>query len=851
MFYEYADTRPCARAEDPSIQLFFQLTATLAAAGLFYEAFIGVSIFLMGLNRTFQTNNTTRRRLRLNRKMLYVFAFLATIYTLMALDIQVVHEGWIAEVHGGQQIVYSLRYIEWVMCAPMVLSISGQLDHAPDGSPRNGMVPSSLLTGIYCAIAWQGLVVKDFYAAWASITWAFVSYFVASAEQMAFAWHIKDKGSSGKLRCGLIVYIVIMMGFYGVVYLLPIPGWISTTFENKFYCVGDISFKLATSIMLIASNDLAANHDMITHAKTLADDLEILIHTAAVPIIGTNDAGLINEWNRTAAKLTGLPEDLAMGKKLIDMFGTASRAEAAKVIRQAMLGHEGGSVETTLNPGQLEGWCSAELSLKKATLVLSATPRRDKKGLIKGVTLVGYDLTEVTAYKEAEARKINFMAIVSHELRSPLHGIIGLMEHLSEEEEDPSKLRFMKMASNCGNRLIDLVVNIMDMASMVSVGSRDKTAPVKNLLPDPVDLNKIMDEILILVKSSTDKAGKSLLKKGVDLVSEVNDLPVIEADAHKCTQVFFNIITNACKFTEKGKIIVTSRVDPDYGNWVEVSVSDTGKGISQVSLERIFQPFEQEDNSMIRGYQGIGLGLSIAHEVVRRHGGFIAVESEVGVGSTFTVRLPKMMKDCTEAVVTEPEDIQFPMDEVEKPSQLSEDPVGNAPTPRPLLKPKILSVDDDATNQELIKRTLGSRYDVDVAMDGYEALNYLKSCNRAPDVMLLDVMMPGLSGFDVCRAVRQEMHIPPVRLPILMLSASAEAESIAAGLDSGANDYITKPFHKQILTAHVEAALRLSHWHKQELDQAAGRPMRRVRMFRSEADSENGVRRRVVPNHCD
>jgi DNA-binding response OmpR family regulator len=191
------------------------------------------------------------------------------------------------------------------------------------------------------------------------------------------------------------------------------------------------------------------------------------------------------------------------------------------------------------------------------------------------------------------------------------------------------------------------------------------------------------------------------------------------------------------------------------------------------------------------------------------------------------------------------------MDEVEKLSQLSEDPVGNAPTPRPLLKPKILSVDDDATNQELIKRTLGSRYDVDVAMDGYEALNYLKSCNRAPDVMLLDVMMPGLSGFDVCRAVRQEMHIPPVRLPILMLSASAEAESIAAGLDSGANDYITKPFHKQILTAHVEAALRLSHWHKQELDQAAGRPMRRVRMFRSEADSENGVRRRVVPNHCD
>merc|ERR1712083_1164498 len=184
------------------------------------------------------------------------------------------------------------------------------------------------------------------------------------------------------------------------------------------------------------------------------------------------------------------------------------------------------------------------------------------------------------------------------------------------------------------------------------------------------------------------------------------------------------------------------------------------------------------------------------------------------------------------------------MNEVDQPRQLGKDPVGDALTPGPLLKPRILSVDDDATNQEVITRTLGSRYDVDVAMDGYEALNYLESCDRAPDVMLLDVMMPGLSGFDVCRAVRQEMHISPVQLPILMLSASAEAESIAAGLDSGANDYISKPFHKQILTAHVEAALRLSHGHKRELDLAAGRATDKLR----NTGTEDGVRRRLVSN---
>ncbi|CAK0796632.1 unnamed protein product [Prorocentrum cordatum] len=823
VFYEYADRRPCARAEDPSIAGFMRMTAILAAAGLCYETCIGISIPLMGLNRTFQSDNSTRRRLRLNKKMTYVFAFLCTVYTLMANDIQVVHEGWLAAHHGGHQIVYSLRYVEWVFCAPMVLSISGQLDHAPDGTPRNGMVPSSLLTGIYCAIAWQGLVVKDVYAAWVLIAWAFVCFFVASVEQLAFALYIKDQGSSGRLRCSLILYLVVMIGAYGVVYLLPVPGWITATWENKFYCVFDISFKLGTSVMLIVSNDLAANHEVITRAKAVAEDLETLIQMAAVPIIGANDAGLVNEWNQKAVELTGLPADLAMGKKLIHMMGIGSRAQAEQVIGKALLGHEGGSVETTLNPGQLEGWCRQDLCLKAATLVLSATPRRNKAGFIKGVTLVGYDLTEVTAYREAEQRKINFMAIVSHELRSPLHGIIGLMEHLCDEEEVPSKLRFLKMASSCATRLLDLVMNIMDMASMVSADPKNKQKPVKKLSHDPVELSKILDEIIVLVKNSLDKTGKSLLKKDVELASEVGELPIIEADAHKCTQVFYNLITNACKFTEKGKIVVTSKVDPDDGKWVEIMVTDTGKGISQVALDRIFLPFEQEDNSMIRGYQGIGLGLSIAHEVVQRHGGSIVVESEIGVGSTFTVRLPKVMKDSVAAAVTEPLAAQLSANKAEKPGQFSEDPViSEAPVPQRLLKPKVLSVDDDETNQEVVKRTLGSDYDVVVAMDGYEAIDYLKSCDVLPDLMLLDVMMPGLSGFQVCKTVREEMHISQFQLPILMVSACGENEAIIASLNSGANHYINKPFHKQVLTAHLSASLRLSQDHKQELERAAG-----------------------------
>eukprot|EP00927_Polykrikos_kofoidii_P082177 TRINITY_DN8100_c0_g2_i1.p1 TRINITY_DN8100_c0_g2~~TRINITY_DN8100_c0_g2_i1.p1 ORF type:complete len:884 (-),score=155.00 TRINITY_DN8100_c0_g2_i1:123-2774(-) len=821
IFCEYADVRPAVLDEDPWMAWFLRLTATLALAGFFYEFGFAITINLMDWEKVFQDDLVSRRRLRLNRKMVFVFMFLTTVYTLMATDIQVVHKGWIAEYYGGHQIVYTLRFIEWTICAPIVLSVPGQLDHAPDGSPRNGIIPSALLTGVYCSISWQGLVVKDIWVAWALIIWAFVSFFVASVEQLAFAWHIKDKGKSGKLKGAMIVYLVIVIGIYGVIYLLPIPGWISATFENKFYCIGDISFKILTSVSLLVSEDLAANNEMRIRALTVAEDLRSLIETAAVPIISMNDKGQITEWNAKAANLTGLPSDLAIGKNLIRMLGVGSQAEAEAVTRQVLAGETAGSLETTLNPSQVEGLDHKELRLNRVTLVLSITPRRNKAGHVKGVTLVGYDLTEVAAFREAETRKVNFMAIVSHELRSPLHGIIGLMEHLCEGEGDSGKLRFMKLVSNCANRLLDLVVNIMEMASMVSKNANSTTKPVKQLSRDPVELSKIIDEILVLVGRSTDKNRQSLLKKGVELVSEVKDLPIIEADAHQCSQVFYNIITNACKFTITGKIVVSGQVDPEC-NWVEVSVTDTGKGISRGSLERIFEPFEQEDNSLIRGYQGVGLGLSIAHEVVQRHGGFITVESEVDVGTTFTVRLPVVMADYTPEVVEEPV-VQEPvgempsMDEKRAPNVQSE--VSGA---GPVSRPKILSVDDDPTNQEVIQSALGSKFDVDVVLGGEEALDYLKNCDKLPDLMLVDVMMPGVSGFDVCRYVREEMHLSPTQFPILMVSASSRTVSMVDALESGANNYVSKTFDRQVLVAYVEATLRMKDQFQREFDQAAG-----------------------------
>jgi len=801
IFFDYAETRPAvSEEEDPWMRRFLQLTATLALAGLIYELCIKFALNVMGLSETYYNDPILRTRLRLNMKMIVVFSFLTTCYHCMAADIQYVHKGWIAEYYGGHQIVYSVRYIEWVCCAPIVFSVSGQLHYGPDGKPRNGIIPSALLTGIYCVISWQGLVVTNWWASVILITWAFVGYFVASVEQLYFAWYIVDKGRAGRIRSGLLVYLVIMVGIYGVVFLLPIPGLISATAENKFYCIFDASFKLGSSAMLIATYDLATNDELRVRAQVVVDDLRRLIDTASVPIFGIDLMGKVDQWNMKAAEMTGKSEELALGVDFVNLLGMEVRPAAREMIRKALQGEPAEQVLTTMDKG----------IDRKATLTLSASSRRDKTGMVTGVTLIGCDLTEVELFKEAETRKARFMAIVSHELRSPLHGIIGLAERLVDEEADTARARSLRMVVSCASRLLDLVMNIMEMASLSQADSTGKPKTLK-LQHDPVELPKIMEEIVTLVRNSVDKAGHSLLRRGVELNHRLRNLPIIEGDAHRLTQVFYNVITNACKFTVKGSINISSRLDVG-GHWVDILVRDTGRGIPREAIQRIFVPFEQEDTSDTRHYEGVGLGLSIAREVVRLHGGHIKVESEVGVGTTFIIRLPTVMGE----VVAEDEGKFCSKDaySVQEPEvTTSNPPAGNEPAEVVLERgrrerPLILSVDDDEVNQMVIESILRPEYDIHKVMDGSDALEYLRANSQdLPDCVLLDVMMPGMSGFEVCSDIRQVMKLDATSLPVLMVTANPSTLALAKGFESGCNDYILKPFDKRVLTAHIAAAL--------------------------------------------
>lgn len=438
--------------------------------------------------------------------------------------------------------------------------------------------------------------------------------------------------------------------------------------------------------------------------------------------------------------------------------------------------------------------------------------RKDELGQLgKSFSRMAKQLKESFTILEAKNKELQdldqlkdeFLANTSHELRTPLNGIIGIAESLIEgvtgdlPAETNSNLA-MIVAS--GRRLSSLVGDILDFSKL-----RHKNI---ELQLRPVDVYSIVNAVSILSQPL-------ITQKDLHIINRISaDFPLAEADENRLQQILYNLIGNAIKFTSEGIVEISARILSETEKpQMAITISDSGIGIAEDKLERIFESFEQGEGSTAREYGGTGLGLTITKQLVELHGGEITVQSELGIGSQFTFTLPI----AEDAIKNPPENR---VKNLSKPLKINPLIAINPHFSQPLTdySPetiKILIVDDEVVNRQVLFNNLSlNNYAVYQATNGEEALELIEH-GLKPDMILLDVMMPKVTGYEVTQKLRERFNA--TELPIILLTAKTQVQDIVTGLNMGANDYMMKPFAKDELLARIRTHINISRLHAENL----------------------------------
>ncbi len=423
--------------------------------------------------------------------------------------------------------------------------------------------------------------------------------------------------------------------------------------------------------------------------------------------------------------------------------------------------------------------------------------------------------SKIEALKEMDKLKDSFLANTSHELRTPLNGIIGIADSMIDGatgEISEVQLVNLSMIVSSGRRLSSLVDDILDFSKMRHHDLQ--------LMLTPVDIKTVTNIVLTL--------SKTLVKqKDLKLIEVIeNDLPLVEADENRLQQILYNLVGNALKFTNAGYVSISAYL---VGEKMEVSVTDSGIGIPLNKQKNIFDSFSQAEESIAREYGGTGLGLAVTKQLVELHGGEIWIKSTPGIGSAFFFTLPLSATkrgdlqadplvypkegDRVGSNVVEPI-VDTAVESVAKIEEPSFQKVDRKMDVELIVEAEhkgeftVLVVDDEPVNLQVISNHLSlHQYTVVEAVSGLEALDIIWEGHKI-DLILLDVMMPKMSGFEVCQKIREEFS--PIELPVILVTAKNQATDLIEGFSSGANDYLTKPFSKYELLARINLHIQLS-----------------------------------------
>ena len=494
------------------------------------------------------------------------------------------------------------------------------------------------------------------------------------------------------------------------------------------------------------------NARLFTQAQHQTQYFGELVANSPVAIVTLDTSHNVVSCNPAFLKLYGYTEDEVLGHHLDDLITTEeARAQAVSYTKQALSHH---AVRAIAQRRRKDG------SLVDVEVLGVPVVVDDK---LVGMMGLYHDITELLkTRREAEAAnsaKSQFLASMSHELRTPLNAIIGYSEMLEEEAEErglPDSVPDLQKIRSAGRHLLALINDVLDL-SKIEAGKMELHLETFELAP-------VLEAVASTVAPLVEKNGNVLrLEAGPGLGA-------MRADLTRVRQVLFNLLSNASKFTERGTISLEVHRD---GEQMSFTVRDTGIGMTPEQLGRLFQAFSQAEASTASKYGGTGLGLALSRKFCEMMGGELTVASEPGVGTAFTARIPAQVEDKATA-----------------PSALT------APTaPTASTAPTVLVVDDDPTTRQLLHRMLAKEgFRVVEAPSGEEGLRLARA--ERPDVITLDVVMPGLDGWGVLAALKSDPDLAGI--PVVMLTMTDDRH---LGFSLGAAEYLTKPVERAQLSA--------------------------------------------------
>jgi signal transduction histidine kinase len=534
--------------------------------------------------------------------------------------------------------------------------------------------------------------------------------------------------------------------------------------KAKILIVDDVPGKLMAIAAVLESLDqtiVAVSSGAEALRRLLSDDFAVILLDVNMPgLDGFETAALIRQRKRSEHTpiifLTAFPDDTYAEK-----------------------GYSLGAVDYILTPAAPE-----VLRSKVAVFVELYHKNEQVKRQADQRVLLAQEHAARLAAERANVAKSQFLTNMSHELRTPMTAIIGMTDLALSEELSAQVREYLQAVQTNAYLLLELLNEILDLSKLEAGKFALENAPFT--------LRKIVNE---LTQSFGYRAGEKGLEFKAIVAEAAPDNLV--GDSLRLRQILMNLLTNAIKFTEKGRVSVEVEVESACAReaWLRFTVTDTGIGISPEDQERIFAPFTQVDASSSRMHSGAGLGLAIASELIRAMGGFRSVRSDVGRGSAFSFTIPLVYETPKDGTTAKPAPV-----EASKPNGAQKIGLADA-------KLHVLLAEDTPTNQMLVVHTLRKRgHQVEVASDGQAAVQLAEG--KRFDIILMDLQMPGMDGFEATAAIRA---LPGRdRTPIVALTAHTMVGDRERCLAAGMEEYLPKPLDLRRLIDVVESCAQLA-----------------------------------------